>query len=132
MARLTSIVGVLSWHQSVDFFQAGDLGNSILTYGQANSLLGRAFEAGATYYGRDSLFVHRQRLSEAGEQGAAAKKQKFKPLIDWALLQAKSMKDQDVDIARKLSARLPHHLANVSKNPQRLIYDALRARYRTD
>lgn len=132
LARITSIVGVLSWHQSVEFFQIGDLGNSILAYGQANSLLGRAFEAGATYYGRDSLFEHRQKLSKAGEQGAAAKNQKFKALTDWALSQAKGMKDQDIDVARKLSALLPQYLANVSKNPERLIYDALRARYRAD
>ena len=36
------------------------------------------------------------------------------------------MRDSHTDIARKLAARLPTHLADVSKSSERLIYDTLR------
>ena len=36
------------------------------------------------------------------------------------------MRNAHMDIARNLAARLSAHLADISKDPERLIYDALR------
>ena len=66
------------------------------------------------------------KLSEAGRQGAIVKNLPHERLKIWALGEAKEMRDADIDIARRLAARLPAHLADISKNPERLIYDTLR------
>lgn len=66
-------------------------------------------------------------LSEAGRQGAIAKNLGHKRLKEWALGEAKEMKNAHTDIARRLAARLPANFADVSRNPERLIYEALRS-----
>ena len=66
-------------------------------------------------------------LSEAGRQGATVKNLPHKLVKTWALGEAKEMRNAHMDIARNLAARLPAHLADISKNPERLIYDALRS-----
>ena len=68
----------------------------------------------------------RRALSEAGRKGAAAKNMGHEELKAWALNEAKTMYAPHGDIARRLAALLPAHLANVSKDPERLIYDTLR------
>ena len=65
-------------------------------------------------------------LSEAGRQEAIAKNLRHEHLKAWALGEAKEMRNAHMDIARNLAARLPAHLADISKDPERLIYDALR------
>lgn len=77
-------------------------------------------------------FLRKKSLSEAGAKGALVKLQPYGLLKTWALAQAVGMRDQDIDIARRLSAQIPEHLADVSKNPERLIYDALRAQRTPD
>ncbi|RYH20905.1 MAG: hypothetical protein EON54_25955 [Alcaligenaceae bacterium] len=69
----------------------------------------------------------KQHLSDAGKRGAVVRFAPFQELKDWALGHAAKMKDDDMTIARKLSTKLPPHLANVSKDPTRVIYDAIRA-----
>ena len=62
--------------------------------------------------------------------GVAGAKKKHEParlLKRWALDQSKNMRGADADIARKLVAHIPSDLADVSKNPERFIYDAIRA-----
>jgi hypothetical protein len=66
-------------------------------------------------------------LAKAGAAGAKLKHTKTNELKKWAERLAVDMREADADKARKLSARMPEHLANVSKNPERLIYDHLRA-----
>ena len=66
-------------------------------------------------------------LAEAGAAGAKLKHNKTNELKKWAECVAVDMREADADKARKLSARMPEHLADVSKNPERLIYDHLRA-----
>lgn len=79
---------------------------------------------------RDSR--NKKRLSEAGAKGAKAKNEATDKLKCWALAKAADMRDQDIDIARKLAAQIPSHLADVSKNAERLIYDALRTRSKSN
>ena len=76
--------------------------------------------------------AQRRNLSRAGEKGVMVKLKPYAEIKTWALSEAKNMKDPDIEIARKLSAQLPKHLADVSRNPERLIYEALRARYKPD
>lgn len=68
-------------------------------------------------------------LSSAGTRGGKAKNKLKAELKAWALEQASSMKGTDREIAKKLSARLPAHLANESKNPEQLIYRTLLSRH---
>ena len=68
----------------------------------------------------------KEMLSAAGRLGAQAKNLDSKKFKDWALAKAIEMRGADIDIARMLSANLPIHFADVSKNPERFIYDALR------
>ena len=75
--------------------------------------------------------TRKAKLSEAGKLGALAKNAPVNALKDWALNRASSMRGSDIDNARQLSALLPEHLAEISKNPERLIYDALRNRHRS-
>lgn len=67
-------------------------------------------------------------LSDAGQKGATAKNAGTRHLRNWAIDTASKMRGADIDLSRQLAARLPLQLADVSKSPQRLIYDALRAR----
>lgn len=78
-----------------------------------------------------SLVFHRHvkkvSLSKAGLLGAASTHRKTRALKAWAEQEAKVMRGTDKDIARKLAARIPAHLAKASESPERLIYDHLRA-----
>lgn len=66
-------------------------------------------------------------LSKAGTNGAQSLHRPAAELKSWALSQATIHRGSDKDIARKLAAQIPKHLADASKDPERLIYDALRA-----
>lgn len=63
-----------------------------------------------------------------GALGARAKNARYEKLKIWALEKASTMSGDDKGIARKLLKELPSHLFDVSGDPARLIYDALRAR----
>lgn len=69
-------------------------------------------------------------LSSAGASGGKAKNKPTDDLKAWALEQAKTMKGDDGYKADRLSALLPAHLADASKNPRQLIYRALLGSYR--
>ena len=66
-------------------------------------------------------------LSASGKKGAQSLHGPRIELKAWALAQAKSNRGSHKDIARKLATQIPQHLANASKDPERLIYDTLRA-----
>ena len=66
-------------------------------------------------------------FSNAGAQGGKAKNKPTAELKSWAINQAGDMNGNARDIAKKLSARLPTHLAYVSSNPEQLIERTLRA-----
>lgn len=72
--------------------------------------------------------MRKESLAQAGAKGAAAKHKGAAELKAWALQKAASMRGADADIARKLSAQIPADLADVSKSPERFIYDALRSK----
>lgn len=69
----------------------------------------------------------RIKLSDNGKKGAQSLHGPKKELKAWALSQAMSNRGSHKDIARKLATQIPKHLADTSKDPARLIYDALRA-----
>lgn len=71
---------------------------------------------------------NKQLLSEAGRKEAAARNKATNALKDWAIGKASSMQGSDKGIARKLELEIPPELINVSIDPQRLIYEALRSR----
>lgn len=66
-------------------------------------------------------------LSMAGMNGAMARRNRYEPIKQWALGKAGNMRGSHKQIARQLSAVLPPHLTGVSDDPERLIYDTLRA-----
>jgi hypothetical protein len=66
--------------------------------------------------------------STAGKKGGIQKNAPYAALKKWALQEAKKMHKGDKQIAKVLSNMLPAHLKDVSDDPQRLIYDALRAK----
>jgi len=68
------------------------------------------------------------RLSTAGMNGALVRRNRYEPIKLWALKEASNMRGADRQIARRLSACLPKHLADISDDPVRLIYDTLRAK----
>ncbi|MDO8264641.1 MAG: hypothetical protein Q7T21_15655 [Gallionella sp.] len=74
-----------------------------------------------------SRHQHRKMLALAGQKGAKIRNQPYADIKEWALKEASSMRGADRDVARKLSAQMPLHLADASKDPMRLIYEALRA-----
>ena len=75
----------------------------------------------------DHFSVKKKKLSEAGRSGAERKHQGVKAIKEWALKAAEGMKKSHMDIAEALSKALPPHLIKISKRPERLIYDTLRA-----
>ena len=70
--------------------------------------------------------ARKKMLSMAGMMGAKSRHRGYAEIKEWALEKAAEMRGAQIDVARKLSAQLPAHLADKSKNPERLIYDALR------
>ncbi|QJC57151.1 hypothetical protein HC248_02467 [Polaromonas vacuolata] len=75
---------------------------------------------------------NRIKLSRQGLAGQEVRHRKTRELKLWVFSMAASMRDHHAGIARKLSAQIPDHLACVSKNPERFIYDALRTRRTPD
>lgn len=69
----------------------------------------------------------RKMLSVAGTLGSKGKHSGTNALKAWAIERASTMSGSDKDIARKLAGNLPEHLKKASKDPERFIYDALRA-----
>ena len=69
----------------------------------------------------------RVKLSDSGKKGAKSLHRPKNELKAWALSEAKSIRSSHKDIARKLVTQIPKHLVDASKDPERLIYDALRA-----
>jgi hypothetical protein len=82
-------------------------------------------------HGTSSAMIQRRKgLSEAGRRGADTRNRPYELLKGWALEKASEMRGSDREIARKLAPRVPAHLAEASKDPMRLIYEALRAKPR--
>ncbi len=69
----------------------------------------------------------RAMLSAAGVQGGKARSDRYEPIKQWALEKASKMRGEHKQIARQLHAILPKHFADISLDPERLIYEALRA-----
>lgn len=94
-------------------------------------LINAAEEVGfcrGAYFGVGHVYASRRAaLSASGKKGALALHGPRAELKAWALSQAKGNRGSHKDIARELAAQIPKHLADISKDPDRLIYDALRA-----
>ena len=69
-------------------------------------------------------------LGRIGARGAEAKHAGTRALKAWALAQAATMKGADKAVARELAVALPAEFVRTSEDPERLIYDALRAQRR--
>lgn len=63
-----------------------------------------------------------------GRKGGLERHRHTRALKDWALAEAERMTGSDRSIARDLAARLPPKFTQVSEDPSRLIYDAIRAK----
>ena len=72
----------------------------------------------------DSL--KRADLSKFGAKGALQRHRPVAQLKEWALMEAEKQRGAQRDVARALAGKIPIHLADVSKDPERLIYDTLR------
>lgn len=71
------------------------------------------------------------RAAEAGRRGSDVRHERTRSLKAWAIGEALKTKGDDMTIARTLAKRLPPALAQVSVDPARFIYDALRANRRS-
>jgi hypothetical protein len=69
--------------------------------------------------------ARKELLSKAGKIGASKKHESTTQLKQWAIDQAMSMRGTDVGIAKKLFGIMPKKFDCVSKNPERMIYEAL-------
>ena len=69
---------------------------------------------------------HKNMMAKAGRLGGSSKNSDTRAIKTWAEQEAKTMKGADMDIARKLAAKIPEHLAGAPKNYVRLIYEHLR------
>lgn len=88
-----------------------------------------AFCRGA-HFGVGYVFAEKRvALSASGKKGALSLHGPKAKLKVWALSQAKGNRGSHKDIARELATQIPEHLAEISKDPERLIYDALRAQH---
>jgi hypothetical protein len=80
------------------------------------------------YFGVGHVFAQRRvALSASGKKGALSRHGPSDELKAWALSQAKGNHGAHQDIARQMVTQIPTHLADVSKDPERLIYETLRA-----
>ncbi|MBU4423902.1 MAG: hypothetical protein KKG12_09075 [Gammaproteobacteria bacterium] len=66
------------------------------------------------------------KLSEGGKKGAQVKHQGISRLKDWAVSEAQGVRGADKEISRQLALKIPAELVGVSKDPERVIYDAIR------
>jgi hypothetical protein len=69
--------------------------------------------------------TNKRLFAEAGLKGAQVRHKRSKELKEWALAEAAKFRRSDKGIARKLANSIPSHLADVSIDPVRLIYEAL-------
>lgn len=69
----------------------------------------------------------RSMFADSGAKGAKARSDKYESMKNWARERAGNMHGSHKQIARKLSTELPEHFADISHDPERLIYDTLRA-----
>ncbi|MDP2768557.1 MAG: hypothetical protein Q8O81_01845 [Giesbergeria sp.] len=67
------------------------------------------------------------KLSEGGKKGAQVKHQGISKLKQWAVSEAQGARGADKEISRQLALRIPSDFDAVSKDPERVIYDAIRA-----
>lgn len=67
----------------------------------------------------------RTQRAESGGKGGKARSEKSKPLKDWAIERAKSMRGTAKEKARRLMLEVPVELANLSDDPERMMYLAI-------
>ena len=65
-------------------------------------------------------------VSSAGKKGANKRHAPSRELKEWARQESAKMRGTHMDIAKNLSQRVPQHLATVSTDPKRFIYDTVR------
>ena len=65
--------------------------------------------------------------TEAGRKGLANRNAPIRELKEWVIQEAAMQRGSHKGIARELAKRIPKHLEEASKDPERLIYDTLRA-----
>lgn len=77
--------------------------------------------------GAEAEHQRSQLLSSAGLKGARGKHAKTNALKAWALKAAQGIKKGHKEIARELFANIPEELRDASDDPERFMYDAIRA-----
>lgn len=89
----------------------------------ANAMWQAGFMSG--WEGKEEML--RTDARHAGKKGGAERHRATQELKQWALAEAVAIRGSDMEVARSLARRIPSHLGSVSADPERLIYDALRA-----
>jgi hypothetical protein len=84
----------------------------------------------ALIYAQESEHEDRSNWEQAlrGREGGLLRHKDTTALKQWALEGAEGERGSDIEIARLLAGRLPTRFVGVSKNPERLIYEAIRQR----
>jgi hypothetical protein len=65
-------------------------------------------------------------LAAAGLKGAEVRNKPYGELKKWALSEAAKLRGSDKEISRKLANKIPAHMADISKEPARFFYEAIR------
>jgi len=89
----------------------------------ANAMWQAGFMSG--WEGKEEML--RTDARHAGKKGGTERHRATQELKQWALAEAVAIRGSDMEIARSLARRIPSRLDGVSADPERLIYDALRA-----
>lgn len=71
--------------------------------------------------------TRRDDAKHAGKRGGTLRHQASRELKSWAVAEARSLRGSDIENARQLARNLPERFHNVSADPERLIYEALRS-----
>lgn len=77
------------------------------------------------------LGAMKARMSSAGKKGGEKRSAKSAALKTWALTKAEKMRGTPTEIARGLMGIVPKELVAHLANPERVIYDALRAKLKS-
>lgn len=120
----TVVVAIAYTEEAMREAQKGNTDRAWSLICAANFKIGMALNDGA------HKMVERESRSIAGLRGAESRKKPYEALKRWALQMAAELSGTDKKKSAILFGRLPPHLASVSDDPQRLIYETLLAQTR--
>jgi hypothetical protein len=125
--ELLNSLGVFQLSVAADLQAEGKTASAFDAIFQAQFLMGLSMIYCAVETQMETVETNKKlSLSEAGAKGAESRMAPYKAMSNWVMAKASGMRGDHKTIARTLAAQLPKHLAEVSKDPARHIYETLR------